>query len=103
MLVCLPNQSSLRSLTVPYACDKIATGGDAMTIQDMLGTVRFVVHPDGRRTAVLIDMDAWEAILSLLQDLEDTEIVQERIKNWRTKEGWTRWEAFEQEPASAAR
>ncbi len=71
-----------------------------MTIQEILGAVQFVVSQDGKRTAAMIDIDVWEAVLSLLEDLEDAELVHDRLKNWRTKEGWTRWEEFEQELAS---
>ena len=70
-----------------------------MTIQEMLGAVQFVVSQDGKRTAAMVDIDVWEAVLSLLEDLEDTELVRERLANWRTKGGWTRWEEFEQELA----
>jgi hypothetical protein len=33
----------------------------------------------------------------LLEDLEDTGLVRERLKTWRTKEGWSPWEDFENE------
>ena len=59
-----------------------------MTIQEMIGAVRFVVNQDGKRTAAMIDIEIWEAVLSLLEDMEDTELLRERLKNWRTKEGW---------------
>lgn len=73
-----------------------------MTIQEMLGAVQFVVNQDGKRTAAMIDIDVWETVLSLLEDVEDADLVRERLKNWRAKKGWTRWEEFEQELTSDA-
>ena len=37
----------------------------------LLQSVRFVVDSDGHRSAVLVDLDVWEQILPLLEDLED--------------------------------
>jgi len=33
----------------------------------------------------------------MLEDIEDTELIRDRMKNWPSKEGWTRWEDFEAE------
>jgi hypothetical protein len=79
-----------------------ATGGDTMTIQEILGSVQFVVNQDGKRTAAVVNIDVWEAVLSLLEDIEDAELIRDRLRNWRTKEGWTRWEDFDAELASDA-
>jgi PHD/YefM family antitoxin component YafN of YafNO toxin-antitoxin module len=38
-----------------------------------LESVRFVVDTEGHRSAVLVDLDVWEQILTLLEDLEDAE------------------------------
>jgi len=38
-----------------------------------LQSVRFVVDTEGHRSAVLVDLDVWEQILTLLEDLEDAE------------------------------
>ena len=44
-----------------------------MTIADILNSVKFVVDSDGQQSAVMVDMDVWEQIVTLLQDAEDTE------------------------------
>jgi hypothetical protein len=68
-----------------------------MTVAEILQSVQFVVSQEGKPTAAILDISAWEAFLSMLEDLEDVELVRERMKNWRVKEGWTRWENFEAE------
>ena len=61
-----------------------------MTVTEILKSIRFVVDQKGKPTA-------WEAFLSMLEDIEDAELIRERTRNWRSKEGWTRWEDFEVE------
>jgi hypothetical protein len=71
-----------------------------MTVTELLKSIRFVVDQQGKPTAALLDMEAWEAFLSMLEDGEDAELIRERTRNWRSKEGWTRWEDFEAELAA---
>jgi len=68
-----------------------------MTVTEILHSVQFVVDQDGNATAAVLDIKAWNAFLSLLEDIEDVELIRDRMKNWRTKQGWTRWEDFEAE------
>lgn len=68
-----------------------------VTVTEILRSVRFVVDQDGKPTAAMLDMTAWEAFLSMLEDIEDVALIRERMKSWRSKEGWTRWEDFEAE------
>lgn len=68
-----------------------------MTVTDILVSMKFVVDHEGKPTAAVLDMDVWESFLSMLEDIEDAELIRERTRNWRTKEGWTRWEDFEAE------
>ena len=68
-----------------------------MTISEVLRSVQFVVDKRGERTAVVLDMQSWDEILSSLEELEDVRLVRERLEDWRTKEGWTQWNAFERE------
>jgi hypothetical protein len=68
-----------------------------MTVAEILQSVRFIVDQEGKPTAAVLDISAWEIFCSILEDMEDTELVKERLKNWQTKEGWTRWEDFEAE------
>ena len=44
-----------------------------MTVADILNSVKFVVDPNGQQSAVVIDMEVWEQIVTLLEDTEDTE------------------------------
>lgn len=68
-----------------------------MTVAEILQSVQFVVDREGKPTAAVIDISAWESFLDLLEDLEDIKLSRERLKGWRAKEGWTRWEDFEAE------
>jgi hypothetical protein len=72
-------------------------GGDTMTVTEILKSVRFVVDQEGKPTAALLDISAWEAFLAVLEDIEDVELIRDRMKHWRSKVGWTRWEDFEAE------
>lgn len=68
-----------------------------MTVTEILQSVQFVVNQEGKPTAAVVDISVWEAFLSVLEDLEDVELVRDRMKGWRIKEGWTRWKDFEAE------
>ena len=68
-----------------------------MTTTEILQSVQFVVDQSGKPTAAMLDMRAWEAFLSLLENMEDSELIRDRMKSWRSKEGWTRWEDFKVE------
>ena len=68
-----------------------------MTVTDLLNSARFLVDQEGKPTAVVLDIAVWDAFLAALEDVEDSELVRERLKDWRTKQGWTRWEDFEAE------
>ena len=44
-----------------------------MSITEILQSARFVVDSSGNRQAVQLDLDTWEVVLELLEDLEDDE------------------------------
>ena len=44
-----------------------------MTIADILNSIKFVIDPDGHQSAVRVDLDVWEQIVTLLEDTEDTD------------------------------
>jgi PHD/YefM family antitoxin component YafN of YafNO toxin-antitoxin module len=44
-----------------------------MSETTLLRSVQYVVDSDGHKSAVLVDLDVWEQILTLLEDLEDAE------------------------------
>lgn len=59
-----------------------------MTVSDILNSIKFVVDPNGRQSAVVVDMDVWEQIVALLEDAEDADelkkarSVQEKTIPW---------------------
>ena len=61
-----------------------------MTITELLNSVKFVVTPEGRQSAVVVDLDVWEQIVTLLEDVEDAEeikkarMVKEESIPWKT-------------------
>lgn len=44
-----------------------------MTIAEILNSVKFVVNPDGHQSAVVVDLDVWEQIVTFLEGAEDAE------------------------------
>lgn len=42
-----------------------------MSVTDILDSAQFVIDKEGQQTAVLLDLEAWEALRQLLEDLED--------------------------------
>jgi hypothetical protein len=61
-----------------------------MTIAEILNSVKFVVNPDGQQSAVVVDLEIWEQIVTLLEDAEDAEeikkarSVKEETIPWKT-------------------
>ena len=61
-----------------------------MTVADILNSVKFVVNPDGHQSAVVVDLDVWEQIVTLLEDAEDAEeikrarAIKEETIPWKT-------------------
>ena len=62
-----------------------------MTITDILNSIKFVVDPGGHQSAVMVDLDVWEQIVTLLEDSEDAEeiktahAVKEETIPWKTE------------------
>ncbi len=44
-----------------------------MSVTEILQTARFVVDADGNKKAVVLDLAAWEELLTVLEELEDAE------------------------------
>ena len=61
-----------------------------MIVADILKSIKFVIDPDGHQTAVMVDLNVWEQIVTLLEDAEDGEeikkarAVKEEIIPWKT-------------------
>lgn len=48
-----------------------------MSISEILATVQYVTNQQGQKTAVQLDLPAWEALRRLLEDLEDRAEIEE--------------------------
>ncbi len=48
-----------------------------MTVAEILKSIKFVVNPGGQKSAVLVDLDIWEQIVTLLEDAEDAEDIKQ--------------------------
>ena len=44
-----------------------------MTVAEILNSVKFVVEPNGHQSAVVVDLEVWEQIVSILEDAEDAD------------------------------
>jgi hypothetical protein len=61
-----------------------------MSISDLLSSVKFVVDPNGQQSAVVVDIEVWEEIVTLLEEAEDADemkkarSVQEELIPWDT-------------------
>jgi len=62
-----------------------------MTIAEILNSVKFVVEPDGHQSAVVVNLEVWEQIVTLPEDAEDAEEVKqartlkkEETISWKT-------------------
>ncbi len=61
-----------------------------MKVADILKSVKFVIQPNGQQYAVMMDMDVWEQIVTLLEDAEDAEemkqarAIKEETIPWKT-------------------
>jgi hypothetical protein len=42
-----------------------------MTVSEAVEQVQFVVGPDGQPTAALVEIGAWQALVSMLEEAED--------------------------------
>ena len=63
-----------------------------MTVTDILNSIKFVVNPDGRQSAVVVDLDVWEQIVTILEDAENAE----EMKQARAvKEETISWQVIE--------
>lgn len=47
-----------------------------MSIVDLIKSAQFVVDSTGNRKAVQIDLTVWEELITLLEDLEDSEEIE---------------------------
>jgi len=68
-----------------------------MTVTEALKSVQFVVNNEGQHTAVLLNIHAWEALISWIEDIADTEIAVQALAELPAsgghpeQAGWLAW------------
>lgn len=72
-----------------------------MTVSERLEQVQFVVGPDGQPKAALVEIDTWQALVSLLEEAEDQGLLRAYLARRRTARapeelGLISWEQAEQ-------
>jgi predicted DNA-binding protein len=66
----------------------------------LLESVRFVVDSQGKKAAVQLDLNAWEALLAYLEEVEDRRLVREklnRLPRGPEQSGAMPWDATKKE------
>jgi PHD/YefM family antitoxin component YafN of YafNO toxin-antitoxin module len=59
-----------------------------MKTKDLMERVRFVVDPQGTQSGVLLNVEDWNQLLILLEDLEDEEEMQQLRKSEEEEISW---------------
>jgi hypothetical protein len=59
-----------------------------MKTKDLIERVRFVIDPQGTQSGVLLNVEDWDELLILLEDLEDAEEIQQLQKTDDEKIPW---------------
>jgi hypothetical protein len=72
-----------------------------MTVSERLEQVQFVVGSDGQPKAALVEIDTWQALVSLLEEAEDQGLLRAYLARRRTAHspeelGLISWEQAEQ-------
>lgn len=55
-----------------------------MTVSEALEQVQFVVGPDGKPTAALIDITTWQAVVAMLEEAEDQGVLRGYLAQRKT-------------------
>lgn len=50
---------------------------------NLLGNVRYVIDSRGNKAAVQVDVKAWDALLTYLEDLEDQALIKDKLASLR--------------------
>jgi hypothetical protein len=65
-----------------------------MSIKELLESAEYLVDANGKKKAVVVDFEIWEELLTLLEDVEDSE----EIKRLReAKQDYVPWEKVKAE------
>ena len=73
-----------------------------MTVSEALEQVQFVVGPDGKPTAALIDITTWQSVIAMLEEAEDQGVLRAYLTRRKTASspedlGLIPWERAEAE------
>ncbi len=52
-----------------------------MTVAEALQSVQFVVDNQGKRNAILLDIQAWETLIKWIEDVTDTNIALQSLSD----------------------
>lgn len=74
-----------------------------MTVVEVLKSAQFVVDNKGHQTAVLLDIESWQALVDWIEDLIDVKIATEALSEIEVaggrpqQAGWLAWEEISKE------
>ncbi|RME43240.1 MAG: hypothetical protein D6796_13395 [Caldilineae bacterium] len=74
-----------------------------MTVIDALKSAQFVVDNRGRQTAVLLDIQSWQALLDWIEDVADIKIATQSVAELEAaggrpqQAGWLDWDKIGEE------
>ena len=67
-----------------------------MSVSEVLQQAQFLVDAEGNKKAVVFDYGLWEELLTLLEDVEDTEEIR-RLREAGEAEGALPWDQAKEE------
>ena len=74
-----------------------------MTIVEALQSVQFVVDNQGKRQAILLNIQAWEALIKWIEDVTDSKIALQALSELQEaggrpqQAGWLDWKDIREE------
>ena len=74
-----------------------------MTIVEALKSAQFVVDNEGQQTAVLLDIQSWEALINWIEDITDLKIAAQALTELEVaggrpqQAGWLAWDDIREE------
>ncbi len=74
-----------------------------MTIVETLKSAQFVVDNEGQQTAVLLDIQSWEALINWIEDITDLKIAAQALTELEVaggrpqQAGWLAWDDIKEE------
>ena len=68
-----------------------------MSLTEIIDSVQYVVDHQGRQTAVQLDIEAWESLRAILEEIEDERLGQlmQEVENDERLEGEAALQAYE--------